>query len=88
MPFFSIIIPSYNRAEYLPLTINSVQNQIFQDWECIVVDDGSKVTVKPIVDEFNDERFVLLTFPENRGIPNGANAAYQLASGEFIQTLG
>jgi glycosyltransferase involved in cell wall biosynthesis len=41
MPFFSVIIPAYNRADLLPETLASVSAQIFADWECIVVDDGS-----------------------------------------------
>jgi glycosyltransferase involved in cell wall biosynthesis len=41
-PFFSVIIPAYNRASILPETIASIQNQRFDSWEIIVVDDGSK----------------------------------------------
>ncbi len=58
MSFFSVIIPTYNRANYLPLTIKSIQNQTFKDWECIVVDDGSTDNTKDIVHELilNDSR--------------------------------
>jgi glycosyltransferase involved in cell wall biosynthesis len=41
LPFFSIIIPTYNRANLLPIAIESVLNQSFSNWELIVVDDGS-----------------------------------------------
>jgi glycosyltransferase involved in cell wall biosynthesis len=41
MPFFSIVIPAYNRAELLPQTLGGLREQSFLDWECIVVDDGS-----------------------------------------------
>lgn len=41
MPFFSIIIPTYNRSNYLIDAIQSIQKQFYADWECIVVDDGS-----------------------------------------------
>ena len=41
MPFFSIVIPVYNRSLFIKEAINSIQNQTFKDWECIVIDDGS-----------------------------------------------
>lgn len=41
MPFFSVIIPTYNRSNYLTAAIQSIQKQSYIDWECIVVDDGS-----------------------------------------------
>lgn len=41
MPFFSVIIPTYNRSNFLTAAIQSIQNQSYTDWECIVVDDGS-----------------------------------------------
>lgn len=48
-PHFSIIIPAYNRADFLPETIVSIQDQTFQDWECIVVDDGSTDNTAEVV---------------------------------------
>ncbi len=38
---FSIVIPAYNRADSITATLNSVRDQTYSDWECIVVDDGS-----------------------------------------------
>ena len=55
-PFFSIIIPAYNRADLITLAINSVLNQTFQDFEIIVVDDGSKDNTEEIVKSIKDER--------------------------------
>ena len=51
MSFFSIIIPTYNRANLISETIISVQNQIFNDWECIIVDDGSTDNTKEVITE-------------------------------------
>lgn len=50
-PFFSIIIPAYNRAELLEETLASVQAQSFQEWECIVVDDGSTDPTSSVVEK-------------------------------------
>jgi len=49
-PFFSVIIPAYNRASILPETIESIQKQSFQSWEIIVVDDGSKDNTRAVVE--------------------------------------
>jgi glycosyltransferase involved in cell wall biosynthesis len=54
-PLFSIIIPTYNRASLLPRAINSVLNQIYANWELLIIDDGStdqtEKKVKAIVDQ-------------------------------------
>ena len=52
MSFFSIIIPTYNRAHMLPKTIESVINQSYSDWELIIVDDGSTDHTKELVASF------------------------------------
>ena len=52
-PFFSIIIPTYNRANFLTKAINSVISQTFENWELIIVDDGSTDNTKVIVNEFD-----------------------------------
>ena len=51
-PFFSIIIPTYNRGEIISRTIESVINQSFDDWELLIVDDGSTDKTKKNIDVF------------------------------------
>lgn len=48
-PFFSITIPSYNRAYILDETLESIRNQSFEDWEVIIVDDGSKDNTADVI---------------------------------------
>jgi glycosyltransferase involved in cell wall biosynthesis len=55
-PFFSIIIPTYNRAHILEKAIDSVMSQHFKKWEMIIIDDGSTDDTKKIVSKYNDER--------------------------------
>ena len=88
MPRVTACVSVLNQPELLKQTLESIQKQTFPDWECIVVDDGSTVPIKTVVDSFNDPRFIFHRFEKNRGIPHGANWAYKHAKGDYIQTLG
>ncbi|MCK5577953.1 MAG: glycosyltransferase, partial [Planctomycetes bacterium] len=50
----SVIIPSFNRAAFLPKTIKSVLDQTYQNFEIVLVDDGSTDNTAEVVDEFKD----------------------------------
>ena len=50
-PFFSVIIPTYNRKEFLKKAINSVLEQTEKDWELLIVDDGSSDGSQPLKEE-------------------------------------
>lgn len=67
--------------------IASVVAQTYKGWELIVVDDGSTEDVKSVVDSFADERISFHRFPENKGIPHGANWALERIKGEFFCLL-
>ena len=58
----SIITPCYNGAKYIGETINSVIKQTYQDWEMIIIDDGSKDNSVEIINEFlsKDSRIKLI----------------------------
>ena len=85
LPFFSIVIPSYNRAEYLHLTIESIQDQLFQDWECVIIDDGSTDNSAEIVQEIiqNDARIKYI-YQENAERSVARNNGIKNSSGEYI----
>ena len=51
-PTISIIIPTYNRAELLKETLDSVMKQTYEQWECIIVDDGSSDNTKQVVENY------------------------------------
>ena len=56
MPYFSVVIPTYNRAHSIHKAIDSVLNQSFQDFEIIIVDDSSTDHTKEVVAEIDDNR--------------------------------
>ena len=88
MPAISVIIPIYNVEKYLRRCLESVQNQTFQDWEAICVNDGSPDNSADIVREFaaRDARFKLVN-KENGGLSDARNAGMAVASGEYILYL-
>lgn len=55
-PQISIIVPTYNRADFLPKAIQSILNQTYQDWEAIIVDDGSTDKTEEIVKGYKKSR--------------------------------
>jgi glycosyltransferase involved in cell wall biosynthesis len=84
----SIIVPCYNQAQYLDECLQSVLNQNFQDWECIIVNDGSPDNTEEITQEWikKDNRFKYISI-SNSGVSNARNVGIQSASGEFILPL-
>ena len=88
MPAISIIIPVYNVEKYLRRCLDSVQNQTFQDWEAICVNDGSPDNSAAILSEYaaRDGRFKIVT-KENGGLSDARNAGMRHAQGEFIMYL-
>lgn len=88
IPFFSIVLCTYNRAHLLPRAINSVLAQVEQDWELVVVDDGSSDDTPSVLQNYasNDSR-IRLTRHDNVGLARSRNAGIALARGLFVTFL-
>ncbi|MCK6601562.1 MAG: glycosyltransferase [Bacteroidetes bacterium] len=88
MPAVSIIIPCYNYGHFLGEALDSVLNQTFQDWEAIIVDDGSTDNSKEVAVAYEnkDSRFRYI-FQSNSGTSAAKNNGLKNASGRFIQFL-
>lgn len=87
-PLVSIIVPCYNQAQYLDEALQSVLNQTFLNWECIIVNDGGSDNTGDIANEWNkkDSRFLYLD-KENGGLSSARNAGILNAKGEYILPL-
>ena len=87
-PLISVIVPCYNQAQYLDECLQSVYDQTYQNWECIIVNDGSPDNTEEIVLQWTkkDARFNYLK-KENGGLSSARNAGIDIAKGEWIQFL-
>jgi glycosyltransferase involved in cell wall biosynthesis len=87
-PLVSILVPTYNRANLIGETLDSIMAQTYSNWECIIVDDGSIDETKTVVQTYchKDTRFQYHKRPKN--LPKGGNAArnygFELSKGEFV----
>jgi len=77
MTFFSVVIPLYNRANRISSTIQSVLDQTFQDFEIVIVDDGSSDNPAPAIAAFNDVRIRLIR-QENGGANRARNNGIEM----------
>lgn len=84
MPNVSVIIPTYNRAHILGRAIRSVLNQTYQDFELIIVDDGSSDSTDEVVKSFDDVRIRYLKHKKNRGGAATRNTGIKAARGKYI----
>jgi len=83
-PYFSIIIPMHNRERFIARALDSCFNQDFQDYEIVVVDDGSTDGSVTRVQEYPDSRLTLLRHPVNRGVGPARNTGADAARGEWL----
>jgi glycosyltransferase involved in cell wall biosynthesis len=88
IPYFSIIIPAYNRANILIETLDFVQNQSFDNWECIIVDDGSTDNTKEVVKEVADkDSRVRYVYQNNAERSVARNHGAEVAKGRYLLFL-
>lgn len=82
----SIITPSYNCADYIGKTIESIQAQSYQNWELLITDDCSDDNSRKIIEEYidRDSRIKLFTLPQNSGAGVARNNSIKEAKGRYI----
>jgi len=82
-PFFSIIIPAYNAHETISACLNSVLSQDYEDYEIVIIDDGSKDSTKDVIDTFINKRIRYFR-KENGGASSARNYGINKALGKWI----
>lgn len=87
MPLFSIIIPTYNRSALLPIAIQSVIDQTFEDWELVIIDDGSTDNTAQVVQEFLIDQRIRYHWQENKELNGARNTGVKLSKGIYVGFL-
>jgi glycosyltransferase involved in cell wall biosynthesis len=86
MPFFSVVIPLYNKADYISNCLKSALNQSFQDYEIIIINDGSTDSSISIVETFTSDKIKII-HQENSGASIARNNGVAEAKGTYIAFL-
>jgi len=84
-PKVSVIIPTYNRGKYIKEAVDSVLSQAFQDFEIIVIDDGSTDNTREVLSLYSDK--IEYIYQENKGISCARNTGIRCSNGEYIAFL-
>ena len=89
MPAISVIVPAYNAEKYIVNCVESVRKQTFQDWEMVIVNDGSKDGTRALCDQCAaaDERIRVIHLRKNAGVSNARNVGLANAQGAYIAFL-
>jgi len=84
----SVVVPCYNHGHYLAESLDSVLNQSYNNWECIIVNDGSSDHTEEVSSGFckKDNRFHLINI-ENGGLANARNVGIKKSLGKYILPL-
>jgi len=84
-PFFSIVLPIYNVEKYIDRCINSIINQSFQDFEIILVDDGSTDNCPKICDDWSSkDKRIKIVHKKNEGLGYARNTGLENCCGEYV----
>jgi len=87
-PKISVVIPSYNSIKTLPATLKSIFKQEFEDFEIVIVDDGSTDKTAEVVKDWQGkEAIIKYVYQENKGLAGARNAGIRNAAGEYILFL-
>lgn len=86
-PFFSILIPTFNSEGTIKIAIDSIVNQLFTDFEILIIDACSSDLTLKIVESFKDKRIKIVS-ERDKGVYDAMNKGITLAQGEWVYFLG
>ncbi|RTY92347.1 glycosyltransferase family A protein [Flavobacterium sp. GT3R68] len=87
MPFFSIVIPLYNKETFVENTLKSILSQSFSDYEIIIIDDCSTDGSLAIAKKFEDEKIRIIKHSINKGLSASRNTGIEHAKADYIAFL-
>lgn len=87
MPFFSVVIPLYNKENFIERTMQSILNQTFQNFEIIVVNDGSTDGSLLVLSKINSDKIKIIQHSKNKGLSAARNTGIQNANTDYIAFL-
>lgn len=84
-PLISVVIPTYNAEKYIGETLKSILEQTYENWECIIVNDGSTDNTLSVVNQWleKDSRFSVLN-KKNGGLSRARNSGTEAAKGDYV----
>ena len=86
-PLVSVIIPTHNRAKYITKALDSVLFQSYQDFEIIIVDDGSTDNTKSVLESYLKDPRIVYIYQQNQKVSKARNNGAKRAKGEYIALL-
>ncbi len=86
-PLISVVIPTYNRPDFLKKAIKTVLNQTYRNLEILIIDDASTVNNQKNINNFDDNRIIYFKNKTRRGAPYSRNVGIKNAKGRFIAFL-
>lgn len=87
MAAISVLMAVYNCDKYLREAIDSILNQTWNDFEFIIVNDGSTDNSLKILQEYDDARIKLITYDENRGVAHARNVGLEYCISEYVALM-
>lgn len=86
-PVVSVIIPAYNSGKYIEETIQSVKQQTFNQWELLIIDDGSTDNTSTTILPYLSDKRIQYHYQKNKGVSAARNKGIELSKGTYIAFL-
>lgn len=86
-PLITVAMPIYNAGKYLRLAVLSIVEQTYQNWELLIIDDGSTDSALDSVSDIHDSRIKVISDGANKGLAARLNEAIDLANGQYLARM-
>lgn len=86
-PLVSIALPTYNAGKYLRPAVNSILRQTYENWELLLMDDGTEDSSLESINDIRDSRIIIIQDVQNKGLAARLNQAIDVAKGEYFARM-